>query len=202
MGARKVGRAIRKVGILGGSFNPPHICHLLASRYLLETSDLEEIWWIPVYRHAFEKDRELGPFSDRVAMCEAVAEQTEGIRVDSIESELGERSWTIDTVSALRSRHPGVEFSWVIGSDLLGELHLWSRWDELVELLSFVVLGRGEEVASSSLPAGGRFEVRDFQLPDVSSTVVRDRISEGVDFRHLVPAAVFDYLCAHPTLYR
>ncbi len=194
--------AARKVGILGGSFNPPHICHLLASRYLLETTDLEEIWWLPVHRHAFDKDRSLAPFGDRVAMCEAVAEQTEGIRVDSIESELGERSWTIDTVCALRSRHPGVEFSWVIGSDLLGELHRWSRWEELRASLSFVVLGRGEEVDAVSLPAGGRFEVRDFQLPDVSSTGVRDRIRDGVDFRHLVPAAVFDYLCAHPTLYR
>ncbi len=202
MGASEVSVAATKVGILGGSFNPPHVCHLLASRYLLETTDLEEIWWLPVYRHAFDKDRSLAPFDDRVAMCEAVADQAEGIRVDRIESELGERSWTVDTVRALRSRHPGVEFSWVVGSDLLGELHLWSRWEELCTSLSFVVLGRGEAVPADRLPAGGRFEVRDFQLPDVSSTGVRDRIRDGADFRHLVPAAVFDYLCAHPTLYR
>ena len=202
MGAREVSTAVSSVGILGGSFNPPHICHLLASRYLLETTDLEEIWWLPVHRHAFAKDRSLAPFEARVAMCEAVAEQAQGIRVDTIESELGERSWTIDTVRALRSRHPGVDFSWVIGSDLLAELHLWSRWDELRDLLGFVVLGRGEAVDSAELPEGGRYEVRDFQLPDISSTGVRARISAGDDFRHLVPASVFDYLCAHPTLYR
>ena len=194
--------AAGKVGILGGSFNPPHICHLLASTYLLETTDLQEIWWLPVHRHAFDKDRELAPFAERVAMCEAVAAQVSGIRVDPIESQLGARSWTIDTVTALRSRHPGVEFSWVIGSDLLGELPLWSRWNELREVLRFLVLGRGQLVDEEALPVGGCFEVRDFQLPDVSSSQVRAALREGRETRHLVPAAVFDYLLEHPGLYR
>ena len=194
--------AAGKIGILGGSFNPPHICHLLASRYLLETSDLDEIWWIPVHRHAFDKDRELSAFEHRLAMCEAVAAEARGIRVDPIERELGDRSWTIDTVRALRARHSGLEFSWVIGSDLLGELHRWSRWEELRGLLRFVVLGRGEAVAGVDLPADGRFEVREFQLPDISSRQVRQILSEGGDVRHLVPAAVFEYLIEHPNLYR
>ena len=168
----------------------------------METTDLQEIWWLPVHRHAFDKDRELAPFAERVAMCEAVAAQVSGIRVDPIESQLGARSWTIDTVTALRSRHPGVEFSWVIGSDLLGELPLWSRWNELREVLRFLVLGRGQLVDEEALPVGGCFEVRDFQLPDVSSSQVRAALREGRETRHLVPAAVFDYLLEHPGLYR
>lgn len=191
-----------KVGVFGGSFNPPHICHLLASQYLLETTDLEAIWWVPVHHHAFDKNRHLAPWAHRTAMCEAVVTNRPGLRVDSVEADLGERSWTIDTIAALRERNPGVEFSWIIGSDLLPELPQWSRWEELRELVRFVVLGRGSPASAAELPEGGSFLVRDFHLPDISSSVVRELLAAGEDVRHLVPAAVSAYLEANPGLYR
>jgi len=192
----------RKIGVFGGSFNPPHICHLLASQYLLETTALDAIWWVPVHHHAFEKDRELASWQHRVAMCEAVVAGCPRIRVDTVEKELGERSWTIDTIGALRERNPGAEFSWIIGSDLLGELHLWSRWEELREIVRFIVLGRGVSPTSSELPEGGSFLLRDFHLPDISSSAVRGLRGEGRDISHLVPAAVAAYIEEHPELYR
>ena len=191
-----------RVGVFGGSFNPPHICHLLASQYLLETTDLEEVWWVPVHHHAFDKDRHLASWHHRVAMCEAVVASRPGLRVDTVEADLGERSWTVDTVAALRERNPGVEFSWIIGSDLLPELPLWSRWQELREHVRFVVLGRGAPASLAELPAGGSFLVRDFHLPDISSSAVRKLLAAGEDARHLVPVAVSAYLKATPGLYR
>ncbi len=189
------------VGLFGGSFNPPHICHLLASLYLLETTEMQSIWWLPVHRHAFEKDRDLASWEHRVAMCEAVVSEHPNLHVNRVEEELGEKSWTIDTITALRRQHPGVEFSWVIGSDLLAELPLWSRWEELRTMVRFVVLGRGEE-RETQLPAGGSFLVRDFHLPDISSTTVRDLLRAGRSAAHLVPAATASYLGEHPELYR
>jgi len=191
-----------KIGVFGGSFNPPHICHLLASQYLLETTELDAIWWVPVHHHAFEKNRDLASWQHRIAMCEAVVAGCPRIGVDTVEKELGERSWTIDTICALREKNPEMEFSWIIGSDLLGELHLWSRWEELREIVRFVVLGRGSATAEADLPEGGSFLLRDFHLPDVSSSEVRSLLREGRDVRHLVPAAVADYLEEHPGLYR
>ncbi|MBJ95492.1 MAG: nicotinate (nicotinamide) nucleotide adenylyltransferase [Rickettsiales bacterium] len=193
---------MRQVGLLGGSFNPPHICHLLASLYLLQTTELEEVWWLPVHRHAFAKDRDLLPFTERVALCEAVVEGLDAIVVDPIERELGGRSYAIDTLAALRQRHPTVEFSWIIGSDILPELPLWSRWEELRDQLSFVVLGRGAAVDPGALPPGGRFQIRDFQLPDISSSEVRRLLRAGLEVEHLLPRAVTAYLRAHPSLYR
>lgn len=192
----------RHVGLFGGSFNPPHICHLLLSVTLLETDEVDEVWWLPVHQHAFAKDRELAPWENRLAMCEAVAEPFEGIRVVDVEARLEPPSYTFDTVAALREAHPGVRFSWVMGSDLLDELPRWHRWNELREILDFLVLGRGDERAE--VPGEGRFQRVDFTLPDISSTQIRALLRAGKAdaVRPLIPAAVADYLRDHPGLYR
>ncbi|MCO4773265.1 MAG: nicotinate (nicotinamide) nucleotide adenylyltransferase [Deltaproteobacteria bacterium] len=192
----------RRVALLGGSFNPPHICHVLMSVYLLETVGIDEVWWLPVHRHAFAKDAVLRPFEHRLAMCREVAEPYPGVRVDDIERWLAPPSYTFDTVAALRAAHEDCTFSWLIGSDILPELHLWHRWTELREQLRFVVVGRGTAVHPEDLPDGGEFVVRDFALPDVSSSAIRSGLADGADVSDVVPRAVTDYLAAHPELYR
>lgn len=191
-----------RVALLGGSFNPPHVCHVLLSVYLLETMDVDAVWWLPVHRHAFAKDSTLIGFEPRYAMCQAVASRYPGISVNDIERRLTPPSYTFDTISALRAEHPDTAFSWLIGSDILPELHRWHRWPELRALLRFIVIGRGEPVDPVDLPRGGEFVVRDFHLPDVSSTQVRAALAAGEDVSALVPGAVTDWLAAHPGLYR
>jgi len=191
-----------RVGLLGGSFNPPHICHLLASLYLVETGCVDEVWWLPVHRHAFDKDRDLRPFVDRVALCEAAVADHPKLVVSCVEASLGERSRTIDTVAALRDSHPRHQFAWIVGSDLLPELPTWHRWEELRSQVCFLVLGRGQEVAANDLPDGGDFLVRDFQLPDISSSTIRQKLAEGQDVSSLVPASVLNLLRNQPELYR
>jgi len=192
----------KRVGLFGGSFDPPHICHLLSSIYLLETTDLSAIWWLPVHRHAFRKGDRLASWESRLAMCSAVAEQHRGIEVEPIEAELGPTNFAIDTIGALRDRHPETEFSWIIGSDLLEELPRWHRWPELRDSVRFVVVGRGP--ADALLPEGGRFDLRDFTLPDVSSTQVRRLLAAGRDgeARRFVPGPVASWLEQHPEHYR
>ncbi|MEE2829709.1 MAG: nicotinate-nicotinamide nucleotide adenylyltransferase, partial [Myxococcota bacterium] len=121
----------RRVGLFGGSFNPPHICHLLSSVFLLEGKTVDEVWWLPVHRHAFAKDRELAPWEQRLAMCEAAASCHPAVHVSDIEARLQPPSFTFDTLAALRTEHPDTDFSWVIGSDLLDDLPRWHRWTEL-----------------------------------------------------------------------
>ncbi len=192
----------QRIALLGGSFNPPHVCHVLISLYLLETMDIDAVWWLPVHRHAFAKDSDLAPFEDRVAMCEAAAASYPGIRVDDIERWLSPPSYTFDTVAALRDAHPEARFSWLIGSDILPELHRWHRWEELREQLRFVVVGRGDAVEPEALPEGGDFVVRDFHLPDISSTAVREALAKGEDVSALLPRAVTAWLARRPGLYR
>ena len=190
-----------RVALLGGSFNPPHVCHVLLSVYLLETMDVDAVWWLPVHRHAFAKGSTLAPFPARLAMAEAASAAYPRIRVDDIERRLAPPSYTVDTIAALRAEHPDTDFSWLIGSDILPELHRWHRWEELRDLLRFVVIGRGEAVDPGALPEG-RFVVRDFHLPDVSSTQVRAGLARGDDVSALVPRPVRDWLADRPDIYR
>ncbi len=190
----------RRVGLLGGSFNPPHVCHVLASVYWLETADLDAVWWLPVHRHAFDKDRDLAPFADRLALAEAAVAPWPRIHVDPIEASLDAPSYTVRTVEALRLRHPDCEFSWLAGADILPELPLWHRWDLLREQLRFLIIGRAGHEAP--IPPGAEVVLREFPLPDVSSTAVRAAIRAGEDVSALVPAGVRKLLAQRPELYR
>jgi nicotinate-nucleotide adenylyltransferase len=189
----------RRIGLFGGSFNPPHVCHLLSSLYFLETTDLDAIWWLPVHRHAFAKDSGLAPWEARLAMAEAAVAPHPRLAVDPIEAELPGRSYTFDTVAELRRRHPGVGFTWIIGSDLLPDLPLWHRWAELREQLRFLVVGRGD----GPIPPcpEGDFVVRDFRLPELSSTDLRAAIAAGEPIDAWVPGSVAAWLRAHPDTY-
>jgi len=192
----------RHVGLFGGSFNPPHICHVLASRYFLDRGLVEEVWWLPVHQHAFEKNSGLAPWDDRLAMAQAVAAVHKGIEVNEVERLLPAPSYTFDTIASLRAQHPQTRFSWIIGTDILGDLPRWHRWDELRKVLDFLVVGRGTD--GGVLPEGGRFTRVDLHLPDLSSTDLREQLAAGrfERVRKAVPAPVADYLRDHPDLYR
>ncbi len=180
MGPRK------EIALLGGSFNPPHVAHLMAAYWALATEPVAELWLLPSYRHPFGKP--LAPFEDRVRMCELAAAGLRGVRVCAVEEELRDDPLvgkTARTLEHLRSRHPAWGFALVIGTDVLPETGKWYRFDRVRELARLVVVGRQGHPEG----AGGRP-----LLPAVSSTEVRARIGRGEDVSHLVPQRVLRYL--------
>lgn len=161
----------RQIALFGGSFNPPHICHTLATLWVLQTQPVDEVWWIPTHQHAFSKD--LMAFEDRLAMCREATVDFRNVRIDEIERELGGESRTIDTVRALQEQYPRTRFSLVIGADILEETHKWKDWEGLMELVGLIVVGRrGYD------PLELNDEV-DLELPDISSTIIRDALARG-----------------------
>ncbi len=177
-----------RVAVYGGSFNPPHVAHQLALAYVLATARVDEVWMVPTFKHPF--DKQLAPFSDRAKMCELAASPFKTVRVSGIEEELGGDSYTLRTMRALVERHPDHRFSLVIGADLVAERERWHGWPELKELVPFIVIGR-----QGSPSAGG------ITLPEVSSTLVRQRLGAGEAVDALVAADVVDYIRARG-LYR
>lgn len=182
-----------RVALFGGSFNPPHVAHQMACLLVLETEPVDQLWMIPTYRHVFGKA--LAPFDDRMEMCRRAARALgDRVRVLEIERELGGESRTHDTLVELRRRHPRVGFRLVIGEDILAERHAWHRWDDVVAMAPLIVLGR-----PGAGPDGA--ESPRIELPDVSSTEIRERIGRGRSAVPLVPDAVMDYI-AERGLYR
>ena len=185
-----------QVALFGGSFNPPHLAHQMACLVVLETEPVDQLWMIPTFRHAFGKP--LAPFEDRLEMCRRAAQPFgQRVLVSEVERQLGQaQSRTHDTVVELRRRHPRTRFRLVIGEDILAEHEAWYRWDDLMALVTPIVLGRAGREEAATREGEPRIE-----LPDISSTEVRERVARGESAVPLVPRAVMDYI-ARRGLYR
>lgn len=188
-GIDAAGSGARRVGLFGGSFNPPHVVHQMLCLYVLETCEVDEIWVVPTYRHAFAK--ELAGFEHRVRMCElAFRALGDRVRVSRIEGELARPvSRTLDTIEALRARHPRAGFRLIVGADILAQTDKWHRWDDIVALAPPIVVGRA-----------GHGEAG-IDMPPVSSTEIRRRLACAQSVAALVPRRVVDYI-AEQGLYR
>jgi len=174
-----------RVAIFGGSFNPPHVAHQMVALYVLETAPVDGLWFVPCFRHPFDKP--LAPFEDRFVMCErAVVALGSRVRVSDIERDIGGESRTLRTVRRLQALHPEHAFSLVIGGDLVAEVPTWYGGAELQASVPFVVVGRG-----GAGPGAGRGAVA---MPEVSSTEVRQALRDGKSVEGLVPRAVLDYI--------
>jgi nicotinate-nucleotide adenylyltransferase len=184
-------RRRREVALLGGSFNPPHVAHLMSAYWVLATEPVAELWLLPAYRHPFGK--ELASFEDRVRMCELAAVALRGVRVSTVEAELADDPLvgkTVRTLEHLSEKHPDLRFAWVVGTDVLGETERWYRWERVQELARVITVGREAHLPD---PGAGAPAARVW-LPDVSSTEIRARLERGEDVSSLVPRAVLAYV--------
>jgi nicotinate-nucleotide adenylyltransferase len=173
-----------RIALLGGSFNPPHVGHMMSAYYVLATRDIERLWLMPVFRHPFAK--RLAPFDDRMRMCELAARPFgEALAVTRIEEEVPGDGRTVDTLEALSARFPEHRFSLVIGTDILAERSKWKEFDRIERMADLIVVNRA---GFSAQGAEGPL------LPAVSSTEVRDRLSRRESVAALVPRAVADYI--------
>lgn len=178
----------RRVAFFGGSFNPPHVAHVLAVVYALSTAPIDEVIVVPVYRHPFAK--ELASFEDRLAMCELALGWIPRTTISRVEEELGGESRTLRTIEHLVAAHPDWELRLLVGADVLPDLPKWHRFDRIAELAPPIVLGRaGVDVAGAPTAF----------LPQVSSTEVRDALAAGdrAAVAPCLPAAVLDYVTGH-----
>jgi nicotinate-nucleotide adenylyltransferase len=184
-----------EVALLGGSFNPPHVSHLMAAYWTLATQGVSEVWLLPSWKHPFGK--QLAPFEDRVKMCELAAAALRGVHVCPVEAELKDDpnvGRTARTLEHLKEKHPDRRFALVLGSDVLPETGKWYRFDRVKELARIVVVRRqGYPVPVQPERAAER-RVEGPDLPQVSSSAIRERLADGRDVAGLVPARVLEYI--------
>ncbi len=176
------------VGIFGGSFNPPHVAHVLAATLVLCTSDVARLLVIPTFQHPFAKL--LAPYEDRVRMTELAMGWLPRVEVSRVEQELGGESKTLRTLEHLQKLYPSWSMRLVMGADLVLEAPKWFAFDRIREIAPPLVLGRSG-LDGPELPTA--------QLPGVSSTEVRAAIAaqRWDDLAQLVPRDVAAHIRAH-----
>lgn len=132
--------AARRIGLLGGSFNPAHQGHLDISLAALKYLGLDEIWWLVSPQNPLKPEAGMAPFADRMASARAMAKHPR-IRVTDLESRLGTR-FTADTLKALVTRFPSCRFVWLMGADNLAQISSWRDWTKIFHLTPIAVFDR------------------------------------------------------------
>ncbi|HEY2214590.1 MAG TPA: nicotinate-nucleotide adenylyltransferase [Acidimicrobiales bacterium] len=177
-----------RLGILGGTFDPPHVGHAAAAMAVVEALGLDQLLLV-VANDPWQKSptRPITPADDRFAMTEALAGSLERVTASRMEIDRGGPSYTIETVEALRSAATVIVL--VVGADLVPELGTWKRVDELRELVTLAVVSRPTAVRPPA-PHGWRVTWVDGPQVDVSSSEVRAALAAGDPIENLVPEAV------------
>jgi nicotinate-nucleotide adenylyltransferase len=184
----------KKIGVYGGTFDPIHCAHLILAREALEKLGLEQIIFVPaaISPHKLTQTPTLA--AARVEMLRAAIEGEAQFSIDELELNRPPPSYTFDTITEFKRRSPHDHIFYLIGSDNLPRLETWHRFDELRELVQFVVLHRGAGEVHSDFPTIGRHI-------DISATEIRKRVATGRSIRYLVPPAVEEIIARHQ-LYR
>lgn len=152
-----------KIGLFGGSFNPPHEGHRAASLLALRRLGLDWIWWLVTPQNPLKDPRLVPPLTQRLAAARRVARHPR-IVVTGIEATLGTR-YSYETVAQLKQRCPGVHFVWIMGADNLATFHYWKRWRDIAALMPIAAVDRpGSTWSAVHSPAGavlGRYRYRE-----------------------------------------
>ncbi|MFB9280115.1 nicotinate-nucleotide adenylyltransferase [Cohnella cellulosilytica] len=187
---------MRKIGLLGGTFDPVHYGHLVAAEAARDARRLDEVWFIPTFLPP-HKPQPGADGARRREMLEAAVSGNPAFRVEDIELRKQGTSYTVETVAALRQRYPDAEFHWIVGSDMIRDLPNWRRAEELAASVGFIGLERPDQPSDdASLPEYVRSKLARAEMPPlgISSTDIRRRIGEGRSVRYLLPDAVIEYI--------
>lgn len=179
-----------RLGVLGGTFDPPHIGHLLAASDAFEALDLDRLLFVPAASHPFKGERVGATPRQRLDMLELLISDDARFAVDATETERPGLSYTVDTLADLARRYPKAERFFLIGEDLVDEVPTWRSPERIRELAEIVVMSRGEEPGSKAGPFRG---LRTRRI-DVSSTEVRARARAGRSLHGFVPDAIAGYI--------
>jgi nicotinate-nucleotide adenylyltransferase len=184
---------MRKIGIYGGTFDPIHHGHLILAQATREELGFDQIIFVPAASSPFKKEPRASG-ATRLAMLQTATRGEAAFAIDDCELRRPPPSYTIDTVVEIREREPKADLFWLIGSDNVSELNKWHRFDELKDLVQFVVLDR----ACSKLNVPYSVVQRNI---DISATEIRNRVASGRSIRYLVPQAVAEII-QRENLYR
>lgn len=187
---------MKKIGLFFGSFNPIHIGHLILANYILENSDMNELWFVVSPQNPFKEKKSLLNDRNRLDMVELAIKNYPDMRASNIEFSLPTPSYTIDTLTYLKEKHPDYSFSLIMGEDNLGSLHKWKNVDLLIKNHHIIVYPRVFEGDKKDSKYINHENISLVKAPviELSATEIRNMIKQGKNIRPMLPPEVFEYL--------
>jgi len=185
------------IGIMGGTFDPLHLGHLLVAEQAREQMTLDEVWFMPSNQPPHKENPPKAGSLHRLEMVRRAIADHPKFRLCELEFERGGTSYSIDTAYLLKERYPNDQFYWIIGADMVQYLPKWYKIKEMIEMVSFIGLGRpGYEYSQLDLPdwLSNSLTMIPMVQFDISSTEIRDRISSGHSVRYMLPDPVLTYI--------
>ena len=170
-----------RIGLFGGTFDPPHQAHLAAALLALKRLKLDRVWWLVTPGNPLKNTSGLAPIGERIAAARALAHHPR-IDVTGLEAVIKTR-YTYDTICWLKARCPGVRFVWIMGADNLRSFHRWQRWRDIARLIPIVVVDRlGPSLYAGASPAGQA--LRHSRIPEHALNTLADRRPPAWTFLH------------------
>lgn len=191
---------LMKIGIFGGTFDPPHLGHTIAAHQIINKLALDSLWLMPVATHAFGKN--LSSEVHRMQMTKLISKGK--IKADNTEIVLGGVSSSYKTMKFLRKKFPKDNLYFCMGSDLLYDFHKWDNWQSLVAENKIVVFPRGSyqpDLKTEIKNAFGNMfhritliEGKDIVTTNISSSIIREKIKSGLNANYLLNKKVINYI--------
>ncbi|VFA43352.1 nicotinate (nicotinamide) nucleotide adenylyltransferase [Chryseobacterium indologenes] len=187
---------MKKIGLFFGSFNPIHIGHLILANYILENSDMDELWFVVSPQNPFKDKKSLLNDHNRLDMVQLAVKNYPNMRASNVEFSLPKPSYTIDTLTYLHEKYPEYSFSLIMGEDNLDSLHKWKNADILIKKHHIIVYPRVFDGAKKDSEYLRHDNISLVKAPiiELSATEIRNMIKEGKNVRPMLPPEVFEYL--------
>jgi nicotinate-nucleotide adenylyltransferase len=193
-----------RIGLLGGSFDPPHLAHLALARTALQALHLDELWWLPAGQPWQKVGRALADGTHRAAMVRLLVQDEPRFRLDARELDRPGPTFTVDTVRECRAERPDAAFFLILGQDQYGRLDTWREWPALLGEVTLAVAARsGQPPLPPPALAAHPHRLEVLPLADMpeSSTALREALTRGDEVSPMVGQAVAGYIARHH-LYR
>ncbi len=181
-----------RIGILGGTFDPPHYGHLTIAETAIRKLKLKEVIFVPAKTPPHKSEEEISSRRDRLAMLKLAVAGKERIHISEIEFERQGPSYTVDTLTELQREYPDDEFYFLIGADNISEMESWHQPERIFEMVNVVAAGRPGFSAAGKF--AGMIESFDMKPVNISSTMIREKVRADLSISGLLPAAVEEYI--------
>lgn len=178
-----------RIAILGGSFDPPHNGHVKIAEHIVTKLGFDQVWLMPCFAHAFGKN--LTNAKDRFAMT--VLLETKTIQASDYEVQKGGISISFETLTDLAKLHPYDSFFWIIGSDQIADFPKWEGWKEIIDRFGLIVVQRDKK-ALTNKTFDNITLLQSNEIPNISSTEIREKVKKEEAITDLVPEKVEEYI--------